>query len=143
MDSTTELLVGFTTGRRKGGTLKKLKKSQSDRVDNTANNSNGKTKLMSLDELFGKQAPGGFGSPVIDMGSSFTSGGSVDGLHFDSDNPIFVPVDDDGHEVIEEEDEDFEKPYRTGRGTGASQTRPKRWTLTSLASFLRRSNETL
>jgi hypothetical protein len=129
----SETMLNDMTVKRKGGTLRKMKKTQSD-------GSIPKANVVSMNDLFGKQTPGGFGSPVIDMGASFTStGSSISGedFNFKSNNPIYVPFDDDGMEIIEEEDH---KPYRTN--TRTSMLGSKRWTLSSLGSFLlRRSSE--
>jgi len=119
------------TPRRYGGTLKKLKKAQSDRVDPSAS-----TKMVSVNDLFGKKT-GGFSSPVIDMGASFTStssagGVTMDDFHFGADNPIFVPVDEDGQEIL---DEDDTRPPRV------KLPRAKRWTFASI--FTRRSSDKL
>lgn len=165
-------------GRRvKGATLRKknLKKSQSDREVLA-------TTVVSLNDLFGKTSPGGgFGSPIIDMGASFNSGGSSvyladgstthDDFNFGSDNPIFVPVE---HDIFSDDDDEtfggsgsstsvtnfnqlsssknskggsFRTNSRKSRlkkspsGRGSSGENGKRWTLSSLGSFLRKSDK--
>ena len=131
----------FTTGRRKGGTLKKLKKSQSGSALNNTNKTN---NVVSLNDLFGKGVAqnGGFGAPVIDMGASFTNGSAAnpEDYNFGSDNPFFVNVDDDGQEIPEEETEEEGSSKSLSRYPRRS-TKGKRWTLSSFGSFLRKSNE--
>lgn len=59
--------------RKKGATLRKQNKNAEA------------TKLISLDNLFGKSFPGNLGSPIIDIGNSFSTGNDF----FSDGNPIF------------------------------------------------------
>lgn len=122
-----------TTTKRKGGSLKKsMKKAQSDLSTQKAN-----VNVVSMNDLFGKTSFGGVSAPVIDMGSSYGSTGSFlsgEEFHFKSDNPIYVPYDEFGEPIQEEE-----KHYRTNGTSSSSASRPKRWTLTSLSFFSRKT----